>query len=208
MSSRILRAITALDTEERIINGSAIVAAVGVFLPWLSGEWLGGDYYAYSGASFYTSFLGTAVLLLNIAILSITIGHIAMGKPLLKRDVKEVVRFFCSVQSTIFVLAALSVLTKVTFDFSRMEVRFGIYVSLTGSLVASIYTFLRWQEQRRNAVKSFFHHPEDVSHPAEKEERTTPSAPPPPPPPPLKAEQHGMNTWTPKKTSDSSIPRK
>jgi hypothetical protein len=42
MHSRMLRNLQSLELEERILNAGAVVAAVSVFLPWMSGEWLGG----------------------------------------------------------------------------------------------------------------------------------------------------------------------
>lgn len=65
MASRIAKAFTALELEERILHAGSIIAIIGVFLPWVSGEWLGGDAVTYTGLQFYTSFLGIAILLLR-----------------------------------------------------------------------------------------------------------------------------------------------
>ncbi|TSC60646.1 MAG: hypothetical protein Greene041662_197 [Candidatus Peregrinibacteria bacterium Greene0416_62] len=156
MSSPFFRKLTTLDLEEQILNGSAIVSLIGVLLPWMGGEWLGGDNVTYTGLGFYTSFIGLAVCL-----------------------------------SSILILTALSVLTKVTFEFSRMEIRFGIYVTLIGSLVSTLYAYLRFQEQRKSSVQELFHHPEDIEQVPERNE----SAPVPPPPPPPRApepEEHRL----------------
>ena len=80
---------------------------------------------------------------------------------------------------------ALSVLTRVTLQFSRLGVRFGIYLTLIGCLVATLYAFLRFQEFRRSLSQAVFHHPETPDLPHERSE--TFSAPPPPPAPPAPA---------------------
>jgi hypothetical protein len=80
---------------------------------------------------------------------------------------------------------------KVTFEFSRMEVRFGIYVTLIGSIVSLVYAFLRLSEQRKSLVQELFRHPEDQTLPEEQKE-TFIAPPPPPPPPPPAPEEHRL----------------
>lgn len=189
MSSRWLRALTALDLEERFLNGGAFVTVMGVFLPWISGEWLGGDNVTYTGFQFYTAFMGIAVLLLQLCVILITVLPLTTGTALFPRRSQETVRFCLSLLSSILLLASLSVLTKVTFEFSRIEIRFGIYVALIGSIVASIYAFLRFQQQRRIASQDLFRHPDDVV-PVQQQRAVRAVPQPPPPPPPLEAESH------------------
>ena len=189
MPSRWLRTITALDVEERFLNGGALVTLVGVFLPWISGEWLGGDSVAYTGFQFYTAFLGIAVILLQACVLLITLLPLTTGTALLPRSIQETVRFCLTLQSSVLLLAALSVLTKVTFEFSRIEIRFGIYVALIGSIVSTIYAFLRFQQQRRLSGQDLFRHPDDAV-PVQQPRAVRPVPQPPPPPPPLEPENH------------------
>lgn len=194
MASRFLRSLQLLELEERILNGASLLALVGVFLPWISGEWLGGDTVTYSGLHFYTSFLGLTVLLLHIFILAITIIPLTGKQSFLKRRQKDVVRLCVAMLAAMLVLAALSVLMKVTFEFSRMEVRFGIYISLIGSIVTAIYSFIKYQEQRRQDVQDLFHHPEDSTVlPGDRKDSALSTPPPPPPPPPLPPEEHHLH---------------
>ena len=191
MNTRIIRSLLTLELEEQILNIGVIIGMVGVFLPWLSGEWLGGDSITYSGFGFYTSFLGIGIFLLLLSLLAITVVPLSGGPVLIKKRHKDLVRFCLSLEATILVLAALSVLTKVTFELSRMEVRFGIYICLIGNLVALLYAFLRLQEQRKSQAQELFHHPEDQVLPSAKETYVPP--PPPPPPPPAPApEEHRL----------------
>ena len=189
MPAKMMRRLTALELEEQILNIGSLIAFIGVFLPWLGGEWLGGETVAYSGLQFYTGYLGVAILALHGYILLITIVPLTGGPVIVRKHKKEITRLLAASQATILTIAALSVLTRTTLDFARMELRFGIYITLIGSLITSLYSFLRFQEQQRKEVREMFHHPDDeVVHepPITKEEKrnTIDRRPPPPPPPP------------------------
>jgi len=149
----------ALDLEERIINGSALIAVISIFMPWTSGFMLGSDPVSYSGIGFYTSFIGIGVLLLNAYILLMTLVPLTGGPSIVRKRNKDRVRLICSVASTVLVLAALSVLMRVTFQFSRMEIRFGINVAMIASMVVTLYTYLRVQQQRKSDVEEIFQNP-------------------------------------------------
>ncbi|MFH0770652.1 MAG: hypothetical protein V1926_04725 [Candidatus Peregrinibacteria bacterium] len=193
MSPNFLQKMRMLQVEEQILNVSAVVAIIGVLLPWTGGQMLGSDSTTYSGLGFYTSFIGLAVLLLHLTIVLITLIPLTGGPVLIRKQYREVAKLFLSLIATILVLAALSVLTKVTFEFSRMEVRFGIYVALIGSIVVLLYAFLRVQEQRKSQVKELFHHPEDTgSIPVSRKDPELPLKPPPPPPAPPAPEDHRL----------------
>jgi len=189
MASPILRNLQALDLEEKILNTAALVALAGLFLPWISGEWMGGETVLHSGFGFFTSFLGIATLLLLGTILSITIVPVCGGPIVVKKKLKDVVRLCLALQGAVLILATLSVLTRITLEFPRLEIRFGIYVTLVGALITSLYAFLRLQEFRRHQPQAMFHHPE--AHPIAPEEHESYAPPPPPPPPPApKVEDH------------------
>jgi hypothetical protein len=189
MVPKVKRMWSALDLEERILNGAVIVSIASMFCPWLSGEWLGGDSVTYTGFGFYTSFIGIFVFLLFLALLLITAVPLFGGPILLRKKMREVVRLCLATQTTILLLAALSVLMKVTYEFSRIEIRFGIYTALIGSIVVTVYTLLRWQEVRKADTHGVFHHPEDQFPVSERHESNLPPPPPPPPPPPLEPEE-------------------
>lgn len=192
MSSQFFRKMMALELEEKILNAGSLVAIAGVFLPWMGGEKLGGAMVSHSGFGFYTAVIGIAVFALHLFVLLITIIPLTGGPVLIRKRYREVVRLCATAQAVILILAALSVLIKVTFDLARIEIRFGIYVALVGSLVALFEAFLRFQEQRRSFAQELFHHPEEDSvRPVDKQEFFT-APPPPPPPPPPSPEEHRM----------------
>ncbi|MDD4319779.1 MAG: hypothetical protein PHW10_05655 [Candidatus Peribacteraceae bacterium] len=194
MPSRFLRSLTSLDTEEQILNVGSLLALAGVCLPWISGEWPGGDVVQglrYSGFGFFTSSIGFTVFILHLFLLLLTLVPLLGGPVLVRRKNREVVRLLTASAATLLTLAALTVLMRVTFDFTRMEMRFGIYVTLIGSFIAVLYAFLRYQEQRRLQGQELFRHPEDAKPvPEEKERYEVP--PPPPPPPPPDPEEHRL----------------
>jgi len=185
MAANFFRRLRALELEEQMLNGGAILAMAGVLMPWVGGYLLGSDSVTHTGLGFYTSFLGLSVLLLNLFILLTTVIPLTGGPVLIKRRHREVVRLCLSAQASILVLAALSVLTKVTFEFSRMEIRFGIYVTLIGSLIVFLYSFLCFQEQRKSKVEDLFHHlaQEQTQKEVEKQPERMAVTPPPAPQP-------------------------
>jgi hypothetical protein len=171
MFSRFRHALRQLDLEERILNGGALIAITGLLMPWLGGEWLGGDPVSYSGFGFYTSFMGLAIFVLHSAILFSTFSPLMGGPSLIHKKHTDLFRLCCAAQATILALASLSVLARVTFEFSRVGIRFGIYVTLVGGLISALYAFLKLQEGRRHEVEELFYHTkeEEVDISAERE---------------------------------------
>lgn len=193
MWTKVRLALVGLDLEERILNGATLAAIVFLFFPWLSGQFLGGDPVSYSGLQFYVSYIGAGILLLHLVILLITLLPLLGGPTIVRRAWKAIARLWLASQAAVLTLASLSVLTRVTYEFRGLNVRYGVYFSLVCSVIATLYAFLQWQEERRKEVHEVFHHPEDVTHaPVQPEIRTQPAPPPPPPPPPLPPEEHNL----------------
>lgn len=191
MASQFFRKVMGLELEEKILNAGSLVAIVGVFLPWIGGEELGGAMVSHSGFGFYTTIIGISVFALHVFVLLITLIPLTGGPVFIRKRYREIVRLCATGEAVILILASLSVLIKVTFDLARMEIRFGIYVALIGSLVALFEAFLRFQEQRKGFVQELFHHPEEDVKPVDKTEFFE-APPPPPPPPPSPVEEHRM----------------
>lgn len=163
MNMRLSRAIKRLDLEERLLNAGALVAIIGVFLPWIGGGWIGGEEVTYSGLGFFTAFLGWGILLLSLFTLLITLIPLMGGSELVRKDRSDVVRLFLMVQALVLTIAALSVFTRVTLEFSRMEIRFGVYTTLVGCVISTLYVFLRVQHGRRREVQELFHQPKGAN---------------------------------------------
>lgn len=177
-----LKALKYLEIEEKILNIGALVALLGVFVPWFGGEWFG-EPAVWTGFQFYTSFMGLLIFLGLISILSLTVLPL-FGYQIVKPSLRDLLRLIISLECVLLTIAAWSVLTNISFDRSQMQIRFGIYVTLVGSIVASLYAFLRLQQERKRRVQELFHHPEDQVAQREKTLRQPKAETPPPPPPP------------------------
>ena len=204
MASQFIRKLASLELEEKIFNTGALVALIGIFLPWIGGKLslIDDKTTTYTGIGFYTAFIGMATAGLLLYLLAITVIPLMSGNQIIKRGHKDVVRLGISSLSTILILASLSVLMKVTFTSPGMEVRFGIYVALIGSMVATLYAYLAFQEHRKKEVHSLFHHEEEKMEIPELKRRDQPispqqSMPTPPqsvtPPAPPMPEEHKLH---------------
>ncbi len=192
VSLRLPRVLAQLEFEERVLNVGAVIGMFGVTLPWLSRELEGKDV-LFTGFTYFTSMIGTVVFCLFAAIILITAVPLLGGPTLIRRRHEHAARFWLASQATILTAAAFSVLLRATFEFFRTELRFGIYVTLLGCLVSTIYAALQWQQQRRSQIQEFFHHPDEQSPPPMRSSSHVTDAqlpPPPPPPPPLVPEEH------------------
>jgi len=202
MSSQFFRKLASLELEEKIFNAGALIAFIGVFLPWIGGKLslIDDKTITYTGIGFYTAFIGMATAGLLLYLLAITAIPLMSGNHIVKREHKDRVRLGLSGLSTVMILASLSVLMKVTFTSPGMEVRFGIYVALIGSMVATLYAFLAYQEHKKKEVHRLFHHEEEKVEMPELKRRDEPiipqrSIPTPPvaPPPPPTPEEHKLH---------------
>lgn len=159
MNMAFLRKIAGMELAERLLNGGALIGILGLFLPWMSGEWLGGEPLHSTGLQSYTAVHGIGILALNTFILLITLIPILGGPQIVTKQKKNVIRLLAASQTVILTLLALSVLTSITLAFSRMGIRFGIYVSLLGNLLTALEAFCTWREEQEEHVRSFFHTP-------------------------------------------------
>jgi len=164
MFSTFIRKVSTLDLEEKILNLMLIVSMVGVALPWIGGKLslIDDKTVTYSGFSFYTSIIGFAIFgLLSFSLLT-TLIPLLSGNQLVKREKKSSIRLGCTFLSSILILSSLSVLIQVTFNSPGMEVRFGIYTALIGSMIATLYSFLSLQEGKKRDVQELFHQKVDA----------------------------------------------
>ena len=183
-------AFKALDLEEKILNTAAFLAILGLFCPWISGQWLNAERW-HTAFGFHTSFLGLTIFLLELFILLLTLVPLCTGRSLIRKRRREPLRFHCACIASILTIASLSVIIQATAtDFQRMNVGFGLYLSLVGSLVVSLYAYLRYQEYRRKQAAEFFQHPEDTVRRSGRDEALSPPPPPPAVPAAPPIEEH------------------
>lgn len=184
MVSRFYRALRAMELEEQILHAGLVLSVIGVFLPWISGDWFGDDKVLFIGLGFYTAYLGWIILFLSVFQILMTVVPLAGGPNWIPKQHRDILRLVLSGQSFILTTAALSVLFRVSFEFTRMDVRLGIYLTLVGTGVALLESAIRFSAQRKHQSQEVFRHPEDTPPSTAKEPATPPMATPPPPPPP------------------------
>lgn len=157
MSVRGIRRVKNLELEEQILNGASLLAIVTIFFPWVGGEWLGGKVVTYSGLGFFTSFIGIAILLLHVYIILVTLIPMTGGPSIVSKKHKHAARLIAAFLATVLLIAVWSVLTKFTFEFSRLEIHFGLYLCMIGSLISTLYAFLLFQGSKRGETLDIFH---------------------------------------------------
>lgn len=165
MPNRAVSKLKAMKLEEQILNGASLAAFVSVFFPWVGGEWLGGKVITYSGLGFFTSFIGLTVLLLHMYILLITIIPLTGGPNIVQNKNKNLVRLLIALLASLLTIAIWSVLTKFTFEFSRLQIHFGLYSTLVGSVICSLYSFLLYKESHRSNTREIFNHTHEQAAP-------------------------------------------
>ncbi|MBT3835087.1 hypothetical protein HOF56_02455 [Candidatus Peribacteria bacterium] len=193
--SNFIRSLKRLEIEEKILNIGSTFALIGVFMPWFGGEWFG-EVTTWSGFGFYTSFAGLLIFLSHTFVLALTVLPL-LGYQVIKTSFRDTIRMIVGLECILLVIVVWSVLTNIAFDRAQMEIRFGLYLSLVGSIIVSLYAFLKLQQEKKRNVQEFFHHPEDGDadiQPIRGEESKNDDVgedipPPPPPPPPAKPEE-------------------
>ncbi len=160
MYEKFLRIFRAMELEEKILHTGVILCILGLFFPWLGGQWYG-NAEQWTSFGFYTGLIGHTVLLLELFIVAITLSPILGGPIIIRKASRNLVRFFLSCVVSILLLESFTILFRLTSQVSGAEIRFGIYVSIVGSLLATLYAFLKYDEQRNSEVKQLFHHPDE-----------------------------------------------
>lgn len=194
MFEKLPRIFRSLELEEKVLHIGVGICLVGLFIPWLGGQWSGIER-QWNGFGFYTGFIGHIVLILELFIVSMTLSPLLGGPILVRKTLRNFVRLYLSSITSILLIACFTILFRLTSELSGAEIRFGIYVSILGSILSTLYAFLKYDEQRKNEVQQLFHHP-DEQQPAKKKNidplTDEHRPPPPPPPPPMPAEDHSL----------------
>jgi MFS family permease len=186
MYEKFFRVLRALELEEKVLHIGVLLCLFGLLFPWV-GILLYGNAQQWNGFGYHTGFIGHSVFLIQLYLLAMTVSPLLTGRVLLRKQRKNVIRLLLSALCTAFILAAFSILLRLTSEVSGAEIRFGIYIALIGSSVTTLYSFLRYQEELQNQAQSIFHHPDEPSKNALKQdvlsspEEKLPPLPPPPP---------------------------
>ena len=193
MYEKILRALRGMELEEKILHSGVLLCLVSLVLPWIGGQTYGIDQ-EWNGFGFHTGYIGHEILLIQLFIISMTFSPMLGGPIIVRRSRRSTIRLLLSIVSTVLLITAFTVILRLTSEVSGVEIRFGMYLSIVGSAVTTLYSFLRYQEEILAESRALFHHPDESSlqkissKPEPQLEESLPPPPPPPTPPPL--EEH------------------
>lgn len=197
MYEKFLRMLRAMELEEKILHSGVLVCIFGLFVPWIGGQW-SGTVQQWNGFGSYTGFTGHIVFALQLFIFAITISPLLGGPVLVRKATRNFVRLYLSSLSTVIIIMAFTVLLRLTSQLSGAEIRFGIYVTIVGSVITTLYAFLKYQEQQRSLNHALFLHPDEQATSPKPKVTAVADAlpedrpPPPPPPTPPPAEDHHL----------------
>lgn len=196
MYEKFLRVFRAMELEEKVLHIGVLLCLFGLLLPWV-GVQLYGNIQQWGGFGYHTGYIGQVVFLIQCFLLAMTISPLVNGPILVRKQNRNHVRLLLSGLCTCLILAAFSILLRLTFEVSGAEVRFGVYIALVGSAVTTLYSFLRYQEELQNQAQALFHHPDESAKAQPKGKEEAPAddqklPPPPPPPPQSPAEDHHL----------------
>ncbi len=194
MFQRFLRSLQAMDFEDRVLYSASFFSFISLFFPWLSSTTTYDNDPLFSTAfGFRIGYIGHFVFFAHLALLSLALLPLTTLSFLLQKTRRLFLQLLLTSLITILLLGCFSILLRVTFELANADIRFGMYLSIIGSFVATLYAFLRYEEHERTLSRELFHHPDEA--PVRVEVPTLHDAmndipPPPPPPPPPPLEQH------------------
>lgn len=193
MFEKFLRVLRVMELEEKVLQTGLILCVLGLFVPWLGGQWAG-EAQQWNGFGFYTGFNGSVVFLIVLFIVGMTLSPLLGGPVIVRKQIRNHVRLLLCAMCSVLLLSSFGILLRLTSQVSGAEIRFGIYASIVGSLLATLYAFLKYDEQRKSEVRQLFQHPDEQQRPKRIETDPIREERPmvPPPPPPLSPEDHSL----------------
>jgi hypothetical protein len=193
MFHRFLRSLQAMEFEDRVLHSASLISLISLFFPWLSSmKTYENDALSSTGFGFRTGYIGHSIFLLQVFLLLLALIPLFGGPALFQKTQRIFLKFTCSALSTVLLLSCFSILLRVTFEVSNADIRFGIYLSIIGSFVATLYAFLRYEEHQRSSAQELFHHPDEAPLRSQvlPSIEDIPDLPPPPVPSPPPIENH------------------
>lgn len=133
--------------EEKIIQISLLTSLISCFLPWLTNKSNIYDDATFTALGFNTSYIGYAIILLLSVNIALVLVPTIANKHVISVQHRQYVRFHASLITTILILAILSIYTKMTSESALISIRYGVYITLIGSLISNVYTWYMWNKK-------------------------------------------------------------
>ena len=181
--------LKSMELEEKVLHIGVLLCSAGLFFPWLNDS-----VQQWNGFGYHTGYMGHAVFVIQIVILSITLSPMCGGPIIVRRQNRHSVRLMLSSIALVLLMSSFTVLFRVSNELHGIEIRFGMHLALVGCALTTLYAFLKYQEEKRLQAQALFHHPDQpVKKPkSEPDVFVDDRPPPPPPPPPPPAEEHAL----------------
>ncbi len=193
MFEKLRRGIVSMEFEDQLYHVGVILTMLGVVLPWFEGRLYGQAQQLWTGFGFYTGYIGLAVFLVQIFLLTLTLSPILGGPSFIRRSRKTLLRLCLSSASLLALLCAFSFLLSFSLEVAGTDMRMGISLSIIGTSFSVLYAALRLHQQRVLETRELFHHPDDALQASFLEEEDEKNkTPPPPPPSPPSLEDHNI----------------
>ena len=111
MFEKFVRVLRAMELEEKVLHTGVAVCVLGLFIPWLGGQWYGKEQ-QWNGFGFYTGFIGHVVLLLEVFIVAMTLSPLFGGPVIVRKSARNFVRLQLSAVASILLLTAFTILLR------------------------------------------------------------------------------------------------
>ncbi len=146
-----------LSTEEKVLGIGCLTVLIGTFLPWYSVIFSYEDKNILeSGFSGHLGVIGFVIFLLTLLSISFLVAdHLSIKLPKFGLK-KEWIIMFLTGESAFLILLMVAVNVKRSLEYTNAELRFGLYVSLIGSLISAFAAFSQIQKNQKKDVKTFF----------------------------------------------------
>lgn len=127
MYEKLLRILRSMELEEKVLHIGAILCLTSLLMPWLGGQWYGTTQ-QWNGFGFHTGYIGHVVLLIQSWIIAMTVSPMLGGPILVRKSRRNNTRFLLSGLSTCLLVAAFTVLLRLTFFFYVSDISLFFYI--------------------------------------------------------------------------------
>lgn len=166
-----------LSAEEKVIGIGGLAVILSVFMPWYSVVLSFEKGVTESGFSGDLGVVGFVVFLITLISLGFLMGdHLHFRLPRFGFGKEGIILFF-SAESAFLLLLEIAIFTKRSLDYTNAEIRFGLYMALIGSVLATFAAFAQLQKLQKKEAKSFFEHEPEPMEMEEVTEEPTPEEP-------------------------------
>ncbi len=159
---RIKHTLLRLSAEEKLQGIGSLLVLIGAFLPWYSVA-LNFNETAQTESGF-TGDLGVVgfivFLLTGLGIAHLLSDHLGYKLPKFGYK-KEQISMFLSGQSAFLLLLSVAVYTKRSFLYTSAGIRFGLWLSLAGAVLAAFAAFAIIQKSQKRETEAIFSHSEE-----------------------------------------------